>query len=259
MSEPKILAFDIETSPIISYSWGIWDQNIALNQINQDWSVISWAAKWLDEKQVMYEDQRSKRDIKDDRDLVKGIWDLLDQADIVVTQNGREFDQKKLNARFVYHGMQPPSPYKHIDTLKLAKKHFAFTSNKLEFLTDKLCTKYKKLKHDKFPGFELWRECLAGNQEAWKEMERYNKHDVLSLEELYTKLIPWDSSINFSLYRDDDVIVCSCGSTELHKRGFYYTASGKFQKHRCKKCGSETYSGKNLYKPAVAVHKAVKR
>ena len=98
--------------------------------------------------------------------------------------------------------MQPPSNFKQIDTLKLARKHFALTSNKLAYMTDKLCTKYKKLTHHKFEGFELWKECLDGNLKAWKEMEKYNKHDVLALEELYTKLIPWDSSVNFTLYGD---------------------------------------------------------
>lgn len=96
---------------------------------------------------------------------------MLDEADIVITQNGRKFDQKKLNARFILNGFKPPSSYKHIDTLVIARKHFGFTSNKLKYMTDKLCTKYKKLDHSKFPGMELWRECLKGNSEAWTEME----------------------------------------------------------------------------------------
>ncbi len=246
MSKPKILFYDIETAPLMGYAWGLWDQNIGLNQIHTDWHVLSWAAKWLGSKEVLYKDQRAKSDVTNDKQLLKGMWDLLDEADIVVTQNGKEFDQKKLNARFVYHGFQPPSPYKHIDTLKLARKHFAFTSNKLAYLTDKLCKKYKKTASRKFQGFDLWKECLGGNISAWKEMEKYNKYDVLSLEELYSKLIPWDSSVNFNLYRTDDVTRCTCGSTHFQKRGFYYTASGKFQKHRCMKCGAETYSGKNL-------------
>lgn len=109
---------------------------------------------------------------------------MLDEAEIVITQNGKKFDQKKLNARFILNGFQPPSSYKHIDTLCIARKHFGFTSNKLSQLTDKLCKKYKKLSHNNFPGFELWQECIKGNIEAWNEMEKYNRQDVLSLEEL---------------------------------------------------------------------------
>jgi hypothetical protein len=247
LSKPKILVFDIETAPLLGYVWGLWDQTVALNQIHKDWHLLSWAAKWLGEpaSSVMYADQRKSRRIDDDRKLVEALWKLLDEADAVITQNGRAFDQKKVNARFAFHGMQPPSSYKHFDTLLMAKKHFAFTSNKLEYLTDKLCTKYKKLKPTKFPGFEMWRQCLAGNTEAWDEMKKYNIHDVLALEELYTKLIPWENTPTFSLYAGSPV--CSCGNKKFQKRGFYYTNTGKFQRYRCEKCGSETRDRTNLF------------
>lgn len=246
---PKVLIFDIETAPMLGYVWGLWENNVALNQVHTDWYILSWSAKWLGDppSATMYMDQRNAKNIEDDKDLLKGIWNLLDQADIVITQNGKNFDHKKLNARFVLNGFQPPSTYKHIDTKIIAGKHFGFTSNKLEYMSDKLCKKYKKLKHAKFSGFDMWRECLAGNQEAWKEMEKYNKYDVLALEELYTKLIPWDNSVNFNLYHDGEDNVCKCGSKHIIKNGFYYTASGKYQRNKCKGCGAETRDTKNLF------------
>lgn len=249
VNRPKVLIFDVETAPIMSYVWRLWDQNVGLNQIEQDWHIMSWAAKWLDddETKVMYMDQRKAKNIEDDKKILKEIWKLLDEADIVITQNGKSFDQKKLNARFILNGFQPPSSYKHIDTKVIAKKHFGFTSNKLAYMTDKLCTKYKKLSHGKFPGFDLWSECMKGNIDAWKEMEEYNRYDVLSLEELYLKLIPWDNSINFNLYHEEDKHVCKCGSEEFNKNGFYYTSSGKFQKYKCKACGHETRDKVNLF------------
>lgn len=246
---PKILLLDIETSPLISYTWGIWEQNVALNQIKTDWHVLSWSAKWLGDppSKIMYMDQRNAKNIEDDSKILKGIWNLLDECDIVITQNGKAFDAKKLNARFILNGMQPPASFKHIDTMLLAKKHFAFTSNKLEYMTSKLCTKYKKLvNRGEFAGFEMWKECLKGNLKAWQAMEKYNKYDVLSLEELYTKLIPWDNAINFNIYDDAKELVCTCGSTSFQRRGFYYTAVGKFQKHRCNQCGSEIRDRANL-------------
>ena len=249
MSKPKILIFDIETKPMLAYVWGLWENNVALNQIHTDWSVLSWSAKWLEDpaSKIMYSDQRNAKNIDDDRKILKEIWKLLDEADIVIAQNGKAFDHKKLNARFVMNGLQPPSTYKIIDTMLIAKKHFAFTSNKLEYMSEKLCTKYKKLKSKEFPGFEMWLQCLAGNKKAWKEMERYNKYDVLALEELYYKLIPWDSSINFSIYSDSEEIICSCGSTEFTKNGYSYTNLGKFNRYKCKKCGAETRSRDNIF------------
>lgn len=247
-SGPKILLLDIETMPIMANVWGLWQQNVGLNMIERDWSVLSWAAKWYhdDPKNIMYEDQRKAKDINNDKKILKSIWKLLDEADIVVGQNSKRFDIKKLNARFVQHGMQPPSSFRQIDTMIIAKRHFAFTSNKLEYMTDKLCVKYKKLKHGKFPGFSMWSECMKGNPEAWDEMEEYNKYDVLSLEELYDVLIPWDDSINFTIYFDDDV--CSCGSTDFEDAGYYYTNASKFEKHRCTNCGTEYRGTKNVMK-----------
>lgn len=248
IDQPKVLLFDIETAPMLGYVWGLWENTLGLNQVESDWYVLSWSAKWLGDppNKIMYADQRKAKDIEDDTKLLKSIWELLDEADIVIGQNSKSFDHKKLNTRFIMQGIQPPSSYRHIDTKILAKRHFSFTSNKLEYMTDKLCTKYKKLNHGKFSGFSLWRECLKGNMKAWKEMEKYNKYDVLSLEELYYKLIPWDNSINFNVYSECTDTVCTCGNMDFKSNGFYYTNTGKFRRYRCIKCGSEVRSRKNL-------------
>lgn len=248
---PKILLFDIETAPILGYVWGLWENNVGLNQIKSDWHLLSWSAKWLGDKpnKIMYMDQRNAKNISDDKKILKGIWNLLNEADVVITQNGKAFDQKKLNARFILNGFKPPSSFQHVDTRQIAKRRFAFTSNKLEYMTDKLCTKYKKIKHTKFSGFELWSECLAGNLKAWKEMEKYNKYDVLSLEELYTKLQPWDNSINYNLYQDGTLPVCSCGHNKFSRNGLSYTPTGKYQRYECKRCGAESKSKINELSP----------
>jgi DNA polymerase elongation subunit (family B) len=239
-SRPRVLLYDIETAPILAQVWKIWEENVGLNQILKDWHLLSWSAKWLGEPEIFYADQRDVKNLEDDRGILKELWRLLDQADIVITHNGKKFDQKKVQTRFVIHGMQPPSSSRHIDTLLIAKRHFSFTSNKLEYLTGLLCNE-KKLTHKKFPGFELWRECLARNPAAWREMERYNKQDVVSLEELYKKLAPWDST-NFWVYQDE--AVCKCGVADQKKNGWFYTASAKYQRFKCLGCGYETRSPK---------------
>lgn len=246
-SGPKILVFDIETAPILGSVWGLWNQNLGLEMIECDWHVLSWAAKWYGDDEVMYEDKRETYEEDADKELLQGIHKLLDEADIVVTQNGKKFDVKKLNSRFIINGMKPPSSYRHVDTLQIAKKHFGFTSNKLEYMTDKLCKQYKKLSHGKYPGFKLWKECLKGNMDAWDEMEEYNVHDVLSLEELYDTLRPWmNNHPNVNLYYDDDKIRCSCGSTDFEHNGYHYTNLSKFDRFQCKVCGSETRGRTNL-------------
>lgn len=224
--QSKCLVFDIETSPIKAYVWGLKDQNISLNQIVEDWKVLAWGAKWLGETKVHYEDVRSKSE----KSLLIGIWRLLDEADIVITQNGQSFDSRRLNARFIQHGMQPPSPYKHIDTYLLIKRAADFTSNKLEYLTAKLCKKYKKLDHGKFPGMALWNECLKGNKKAWDEMKVYNIHDVLSTEELYMKIRAWGPKNMPNVY-NTQALCRVCGGF-AQRKGFV-TGYPNLQQVRC--------------------------
>lgn len=252
---PKILVLDIETAPLLVYCWGLFDQNIGLNQIKKDWNVLSFSAKWYEDKagrvygphnKTMYESLADKKDKSDDRDLLKKVWKLLDECDILLTQNGIRFDNKKLNARFALHKMQPPSSFKHIDTLNIMKRNFALTSNKLEYASDKFCTKFKKMTEREFAGFSLWKECLEDNKRAWAEMKKYNVYDILSLQELYQELSPWDTSIDFNVYSDSLEIVCKCGSKDFTKRGYFYSPVGKFQRFRCNNCGAETRSRKNL-------------
>lgn len=245
---PKILFLDIETAPMLAYVWSLWDQNVGLNQIEKDWHILSWAAKWEHQKTVMYQDQSATKNIENDKKIMKSLWKLLDEADVVITQNGIKFDHRKINARLIEHGMMPPSPYETIDTYKIARKRFAFTSNKLEYMTSKLNKTYGKLtdKNREFVGFDLWKECLKGNKRAWVEMKRYNKLDVLALEELYHKLSAWEPRLDRLKYVDDIIHGCiNCGSDRIKLDGHYYTTRGKYQRYRCKSCGTIMRDNKN--------------
>lgn len=245
-SPPKILVFDIETKPMKVWSWGIWEQNIGLDMIIEDWSVLCWAAKWIGNDQIFYQDLSQNMDYTKDELIVRGIWELLNECSVVVTQNGIRFDVKKLNAKFEEYGLGSPSPYKHIDALRIVKKNFALTSNKLEFSTHKFNEKYKKLSHGKFAGMKLWIECLKGNQEAWAEMKLYNIHDVLALEELYlNNLRKWDNTINFGVYTATGNTCPNCGSSDLEKKEFSYTKTGAFQVYQCNSCKSFCQSRHN--------------
>jgi len=238
VNSPKVLLLDIETSPVLAYVWSLWKQNVGLNQIAEDWCILSFCAKWLGNPNVIYRDNSKQRNVEDDTKLLKALWKLLDEADIVVAQNGKKFDVRKINARFLLAGMPPPSPFHIVDTLLEARKHFALTSSKLEYLTDKLCTT-KKRKHQKFPGFELWSQCLQRNPEAWEEMRLYNIDDVISLEELYLILRPWiDGHPNVANYSEPDKPSCpKCGSDDVSQKGHRHTQVGRYARYRCNGCG----------------------
>lgn len=231
--------------------FGLFDQNFSLNQIKRDWFLLSLAAKWLGNPAVIYADQSKEPDMSDDKRLLKIMWHLLDQADIVVTQNGKKFDEKVINARFIINGFNSPSPFKHIDTLQMARRRFRFTSNKLEYLAEALGVDSKKSAHKNFPGFELWKACLQKNPEAWEEMHRYNVADVLALEGVYLKLRGWGTpGVNLNLFYSDAKYRCeSCGSHDLKFDRTVGKGSGVYSQFQCQSCGqwgSKKGSGNNL-------------
>jgi hypothetical protein len=236
---PRIVTLDIETSPIVAYVWSLWKQNVGLNQIVQDWSILSVSYKWLNEKRAYYYDVSGQADIRDDRAMLEVIWDILDEADIVVAQNGIAFDVKKIMARFIQAGMEPPSPFKVVDTMVEAKNIARFTSNRLAWLSDVL-TDTPKSEHKKFPGFELWTECLADNPAAWKEMRKYNIRDVEATEKVYLRLRPYiKGHPNVNSYDDSTELRCGhCGSTQVARRGYQYTQVGKYSRFKCDSCGA---------------------
>jgi uncharacterized protein YprB with RNaseH-like and TPR domain len=238
---PRILFIDIETKPILAQVWRLWDQNVGLNQIEQDWSILSFCAKWKGTEEVIYMDLAGQVDFEDDSILLDALWRLLNEADFVVGQNSKRFDVKKIFARFILNGLPKPSHFRQIDTLEIAKRQFGFTSNKLEYMTDKLCTVYKKKTHQKFAGHRLWAECLKGNPEAWEEMKDYNIYDVLSLEELYDILSSWDDKLpNFDVYVDG-ILDMSVWVED----GFHYSNFGKYQRYRNTETGVQRRSRVN--------------
>lgn len=246
MVGPKMLFLDIETLPLESYTWGLWDQNIPLNMIKKDWAICSWAASWGHESKVMQRDSRNSKDPRNDKALLKPLRKLLDEADIIVTQNGKKFDARKINARLLINDMKRPSGYQHIDIYPLVKKHFALTSNKLEYIAKVLKVKHQKLVKRQFEGFDLWKECLAGNNKAWREMATYNILDVKVLKDCYARIAPWGVGVNINPYYGSGGAVCTCGSTEFRENGHNYTPTGKYKRYACKKCGSELKARQNL-------------
>lgn len=236
---PKIATIDIETAPIVAYVWGTFKQNVGLNQIVRDWSILSFAFKWLGHKQTFYSDVAGQDDLTDDGILLNELWCILDEADIVIGQNARGFDVKKIMARFLQEGFPPPSPFKVVDTLEMAKQIARFTSNKQDWLSQ-LLTDAPKEHHNEFPGMDLWVQCLKGNPRAWTVMRKYNKLDVIGCEKMYLAMLPYyQSHPNVAAYYDDDVVRCPrCGTADMQMLETpALTQTGEYHRFRCGGCG----------------------
>ena len=240
----KILLLDVETAPKLAYVWGLWKQNVAAStQLVSDTFLLTWSAKWYGKKKVYGEKLTSGEVIlEDDSRICTMLHELMDEADVVVGHNGDRFDIPTINSRFVLNGMQPPSPYKSIDTLKIAKKHFKFTSNRLDYIGDILGVGRKI----DTGGFNLWKRCMHGETKALTEMLKYNKQDVVLLEKVYDKLRPYCSAHpNHNLFSSDSVCP-KCGSKHLQARGTAVTSIGRFQRFQCQDCGGWSRGRQNL-------------
>lgn len=229
--KPRILFYDIETSPNLGYTWGKWEQNVI--QFKDQWQLLSFAYKWQGEKEVFCIGRDDFTD-KSDGALVRALWKVLNEADVVISHNGDEFDNKKARAKFVEFGLKPPRPSKSIDTKKMAKNNFSFNSNSLNDLGETLGLGKKA----ETGGFETWLKCMAGDEKAWRKMKRYNKQDVRLLEKVYNRMKIWDQRHPHLGAMGEMTGKCPvCQSTKVQSRGWYYTRCTRRPRRRCMKCG----------------------
>lgn len=229
----KILAWDIEHGPNLGWIWGLYNQNISVGQIEERGSVLSVAARWVDEpksKIHFFSDYHTGH-----HEMLEGVWQLVNEADALLSWNGKDYDTRKMNREWLLAGITPPSPIKQIDLLKVARSQFGFVSNKLENVAIELGLE-GKLSNS---GFKLWLACMQGDPKAWQEMARYNKQDVHLLIDVYKVFLPWITNHpNRNLYIEGDGCPICGASKDPIKEGFAYTGLGKYQRYLCKECGS---------------------
>lgn len=248
---PVIKVVDVETAPEIAYSFRRFKAFISPEQVIKRGYLLSYSSADLHTGEVegksLADYDLFEIDHTDDYAMCQDIWRILDEADIIIAHNGVKFDRAYINQRFAYHGMQPPSTYVVIDTLKAAKKQFALPSNALKEMCLYFETENFKLDNE---GFSLWKACCEGDREAFGRMQTYNDGDVLSLRDLYLKLLAWiPQHPNVSAYFEDDACRCSrCGSKDVAvvPGKFYHTAVSTFEIIRCAQCDSLSRGRSNL-------------
>lgn len=230
----KLLMLDVETAPNLAFVWGLYDQTVGINQIEQAGYILSWAAKWHGKRELMYNSIHQSSPVE----MLAEVHALLDEADAIIHFNGAKFDIPTLNREFVMHGLTPPSPAHQIDLYRVVKKAFKFPSNKLDYVAGELGLGHKT----RHKGMELWKGCMAGDEASWKTMETYNKQDVRLLDRLYERLLPWISNHpNEALYLNSETgpvrPTCpNCGSSKVQSRGMATTRTGTYKRFQCQ-CG----------------------
>lgn len=222
----NILVLDIETAPVKAYVWRLWDQNVGLNQIIDNGGIICVGAKWLGHKETwLFSDWEHGH-----KGMLKAIYEMMEQADAVLTYNGDRFDLPKLRGEFLLAGFGPLPPCTSIDLYKAIKK-LGFISGKLAFVGPLLSMGNKITTG----GFDLWRAVDNGSTSAQNKMARYCKQDVRLLEKVYQKV---KSYITNHPHLGDRGKCGACEGTTLHSRGYRRTKAYKIQRLQCNTCGS---------------------
>ena len=235
----RILHVDLETAPNLGYFWGLWQQNISHEHVETNSYVLCWSAKWDGRRGITYASVQHNTP----KVMLQKIHTLLDQADIVVHYNGSSFDIPILNKEFLKQGLKPPAPYRQIDLLRICRSSFRFDSNKLDAVT-KYLGMQTKMKHR---GFQLWVGCMRGDKKCWKEMERYNRRDVVILERLYHRLLPWIAQHPLLRLCLNQLACPKCGSKRTQRRGCVATRAASFYRFQCLHCGGWFRSSKKVH------------
>lgn len=240
----KTLIIDIETSPMLGYFWRLGKAHMGIDNVLEHSKLLTVGYRFSGEDFtfVLF---RGKRPYEDFLVMVR---DVLDEADVVVAHNGAKFDIPYLNAQFAKYNIPPPKPLILVDTLHIAKKNFELGGNSLANLAKFLGVEVQKKDHAKFAGMNLWKEFMAGNPEAIKEMVDYNRADVDCLYQVYEKIKPFAHNLppmaNIDGLRG---IVCPfCGSHKVQQRGYRFTKVGKYSRYFCTSCTKWSTSRKNI-------------
>jgi hypothetical protein len=226
----KILFLDLETSPNLAHVWGLWQQNVAITQLEKSTEVICWGARWLGSDKVMFKSQHHHGKEK----MLDELHKVMNEADVLIGWNSAAFDSKHIKREFIENGYLPPSPWKELDLMRVVKSQFKFPSNKLDYVAQKLGVG-AKVQHS---GFQLWLDCMAGNAKAWVEMKEYQIQDVNLLVDLYDILLPWiDNHPHVGAAQDNPESCRNCGSDNIIKAGKKILNAGAYQRFQCKNCG----------------------
>lgn len=222
----KRLFFDIETAPMIVYSWRVgWKLTIGTDNIINDWKIICISYKWEGEDKVHTLDWGKEMC---DKKLLEDFIKIANQADEMVAHNGDRFDIKKIRTRCIFHRIPMFPDYKTLDTLKKAKSGFNFNSNRLDYIA-KFLGVGAKLEHE---GFNMWVKCMQGDKEALKAMVEYCEMDIIVLEDVFLTM------------------------QNYIKHNIHTGVIGNNLKHSCPNCGSEETT---LLKNKVTAMGTVKR
>lgn len=238
----KILLYDLEVSPLRTWTYGLWQTNVVKLEDRQRLMSVSW--QWYDPQnpegeifcETLYMQDTYNVDKHNDFLLVKKLYDLMNEADICIAHNGAQFDNKVANMLFAAYRMTPVSPYKTVDTRQVAKRYFRFPSNSLQNLAEFFQIGGKSaIRHS-----DIWYQCFElGDPECWELMVEYNNQDVVLLRKIYEILRPYITNHpNIARIQNTPSVCPKCGALDKwESAGWRTTNVQRYRRYRCGGCG----------------------
>jgi len=233
----KVLVLDIETSPTLTYTFGMRPKWISPDKIVEPSRVMCVGWKWYGGKTKLsaeYDFKARKITTAKHADMINEVWGLWDRADAIVTFNGDRFDLPRLRSEFALADLTPPRPAKSIDLFKLAKKQWQFESMSLNHLSQRFDLG-EKFAHS---GFDLWRRTMAGEHAAWVEMRTYCVQDVDLTQDVYDRMRGWMPTHPIIGAHNNDLRCNQCQGTNLERTGTVRATVLDHTLYRCLDCGA---------------------
>lgn len=230
--KPKILFFDVETSPNEGFYWNKqYDTNIIKR--TRDAEMLCFAYKWQDKKRLHGASQATAGD---EKRMINLLHPVFNEMDYLVGHNVNKFDRRWSNTVFGRSGLTQPAPYKIIDTMTIMKKHFYLPSYSMEESAKffDIDTRKKKI------GWEVWEACIEDkDKEAYAILLDYNKQDIRVLEALYEKLVEggWIADPSLEVILDRPEKCDKCGSERLKSHGYQHLKTHSNRRFICLSCG----------------------
>lgn len=237
IKKPRIVTVDLEVSPALGYFYPpTWETGIL--KVEERQRLMSFAWQVVGDKKIkalcLYDMDTYNVDKHSDKLLTIELHKVMSEADIILTQNGDNFDIKMANYFFLLNELEPIAPTKSIDTKKIAKRYFKFLNNTLDNLGEemgvggKTKTTYKDLWVDAY---------LNGDKKAWKLMNIYCKNDVRVTTEIYLKMRGFmHSHPSLSRISGEWDSCPRCGSYSFRVKSYRTTNTSKYHQYQCNDC-----------------------
>lgn len=233
--KPKILFYDIETTPLKAWVWRPGKQVVRHGQLvsgAESYEIICIGYAWLHSSESGcltwdYKTQNSKK-------MIQQFTKMCDEADLVIGKNNRRFDDKHLNTLRLMHGLPGrPDLLSKVDDLESQiRRHFYLPSYTLDY-----ASKLFGLGGKTSMNFQDWIDIMeknANGEKSFKKMVSYCKKDVQDTKKLWKHLEAHISpKFNHSVHTGTPVCKV-CGSTNIKKNGYTRSPAGvKYTKYYC--------------------------